>query len=402
MRLKHFYTWGCFHPMTSGADLVVSNQFAYFRQRGWTIDCVFAKTEKDRHFEAFCDRHPWVNTITPVDIPHANFAFRDLLFAFDHACRAPKLRDALAAPADLLLTNYVFTAPLVQYLPPGCKRVLETLDIMTQQFAFAEREKGGATPADRGSLAAARDSYLFGVELDLYRLFDATIMINRDEHERVTAHGMGHSYYVPQMFSPKPLAGVGGRSHYDYDLIFVGSGAPINARGLTWFYRNVFVPYLWRHGVRMLVIGAVCDALPFGDANVTLLRQVEGTLDPLYDATKLVVNPIFEGTGLSIKTLEGLANGRAMVVTPAGARGLHDAGDAFVCIDMKADAAHTAGVILELLARADKRHALERAAIAYVNRHFSPEAYFTAMDRVVRGIGLDPLASARPVSGMAA
>ncbi len=237
MRLKHFYTWGCFHPMTSGADLVVSNQFEYFRERGWVVDCVIAKTGKDRHFEAFCDKYPWVNSITPIDVPSAPFSFRDLLFAFHHACGTAKLRDVLAAPADLFLTNYVFTSPLLPFVPAGCKRVLETADIMTQQFAFTEREKGGPAPADRGALAAARDNYLFTVELDLYRLFDATIMINRNEHELVKSRGIDHSYYVPQMYPTKALSAIGARDQYDFDLIFVGSGAPINARGLTWFYR---------------------------------------------------------------------------------------------------------------------------------------------------------------------
>jgi hypothetical protein len=394
MRLKHFCTWGCFHPQTPAAELVVSNQLAYFRQRGWSIDCVVARTGKQRDFEGFCKRHPWVNTITPVDIPVADFAFRDLLFAFDKACRAHAMRDALAAPADLFLTNYVFTASLVQALPPGCKRVLETAGIMTEQFALLEHEKGGAMAADRGPLAAARDNYLFGVELDLYRLFDATIAITPDEHERVKAHGVGHAHYVPQMFAPKPPAGVGRRGHYDYDLIFVGSGTGVNARGVTWFYRNVFVPYLWRHGVRMLVVGAVCDALQFGDANVTLMREVEGALDPLYDATKLVIDPIIEGTSFATQTLEALANGRAMVVSPAGARGLHDPGGALVCVDMKTDPAHTAKVILELLACEEKRHALERAAIEYLNRHFSRGAYFAAMDHVVGATSLDPFAAA--------
>jgi hypothetical protein len=303
------------------------------------------------------------------------------------------MRDALAAPADLFLTNYVFTSALTRCLPAGCKAALETHDIMTRQFAFVERNKGPAGIADRGALAAARDNYLFRIELELYRLFDAAIMINRNEHELVKTHGIYHSYYVPQMAPAKASSQVRTRSEYDYDLIFVGSAAPINVRGMNWFYRNVFVPHLWRHNIRVVVIGSVCDHLSFRDSNVTLLRQIEGSLDPLYEATKLAVIPIFEGTGLSIKTLEGLANGRALVVTPSGARGLEDAGDAFVTMDMQADPAGTAAVILELLTSAEKRHKLERAAIDYVNQHFSRDAYFLAMDRVVQGVGLAPLAT---------
>ena len=42
-----------------------------------------------------------------------------------------------------------------------------------------------------------------------------------------------------------------------------------------------------------------------------MVPEVEGSLDDLYAATKVAVAPVFEGTGLSIKTLEGLAMGRA-------------------------------------------------------------------------------------------
>ncbi len=396
MRLKHFSTWGCFYPMTSGADLVVANQLEYFRARDWNIDCVIAKRKpKDRHFEAFCDRYSWVNTITPVEVPWSPFTFRDTLFAYEQACRLPKMRDALAAPADLFLTNYVFTSPLTQHLPPGCKRILETVDVMARQFACVERTICNPKPGDQGSVAVARDNYLLKVERDLYQLFDAAIIINRNEHDLMQANGINHSYYVPQIAPTRAPVASGRRSRYDYDLIFVASDAAINVSGMDWFYRNVYVPHLWRHGVRLLIVGSVCDYLRFRDANVTLMRQIDDALDPLYEATKLAVIPIFEGTGLSIKTLEGLAQGRALVVTPSGARGLEDAGDAFVMIDMKAEAGRTADVILDLLASPDKRQALERAAVAYVNRHFTRDGYFAAMDRVIAGVGLDPLAAAR-------
>ena len=342
MRLKHFYTWGCFHPMTSGADLVVSNQFEYFRDRGWVVDCIIAKTRKDRHFEAFCDTVSLGRIRSrPSTSRRAVFASRPLV-RLRHACSTAKLRDVLAAPADLFLTNYVFTSPLVPFLPTGCKRVAGNCRHHDPAVCLHRAQKGGPAPADRGALAAAHDSYLFNVELDLYRLFDATIMINRNEHELVKSRGINHSFYVPQMYPHQGAVGHGRprsiRLRLDLCRLQCPDQCPWSDLVLPRSLRALLVAAQGPNGRgrRSLRPPRVRGCQRY------LLPQIDHSLDSLYDATKLVINPIFEGTGLSIKTLEGLANGRAMVATPAGARGLEDAEGAFVTIDMKADPAGTA------------------------------------------------------------
>src|SRR5262249_50739669 len=98
--------------------------------------------------------------------------------------------------------------------------------------------------------------------------------------------------------------------------------------------------------------------------------------------------PIFHGTGLSIKTLEALAMGRPLIVTPTGARGLEPDDDAFLRIDMQADPRQTAEAILELLESPARRQDMGNNARAYFERYFSREAYFAGMDRVMSAIGL--------------
>jgi glycosyltransferase involved in cell wall biosynthesis len=139
------------------------------------------------------------------------------------------------------------------------------------------------------------------------------------------------------------------------------------------------------------VIGSVCHQLDFDDAYVTRFPRVD-SIAAYYAAAKVCIVPIFEGTGLSIKTLEGLAMGRAMVVTPVGARGLDDGANAYVKVDMKASPRQTAEAILDLLTNPLRRKRLELAAAAYILRCFGREAYFGGMDRALRSAGLDPLA----------
>ena len=69
------------------------------------------------------------------------------------------------------------------------------------------------------------------------------------------------------------------------------------------------------------MVGKVCDRLDFDDSYVTKLGNVPGDLGRYYERSKVVIIPILEGSGLSIKTIECLASGRAVVTSPVGARG---------------------------------------------------------------------------------
>jgi glycosyltransferase involved in cell wall biosynthesis len=138
----------------------------------------------------------------------------------------------------------------------------------------------------------------------------------------------------------------------------------------------------------MAVIGHVCGLVDFDDWYVTKLGVVEGSLEEYYAKSKVVVIPILEGSGLSIKTIESLAQGRAIVTTPAGARGLAPDPDAFAQVDMIGDPAGTATSILELLGSESLRKRMQRTAQDYYQRHFGRDRYFSAMDKVMSSLGL--------------
>jgi hypothetical protein len=393
MHVRHFYHWGYFYPVTCGADVVAANQLEYFRARGWTVDCVVAHSgPKMQYADCFRQKYEWVRSVTVVDLPPSQFTMREQLFAYEHACRSSAVAQALGAPADLFFTNYVFTTPLLQLLPPSCKRILESVDILAPQFALAERQHGPATTAI-DPLASARQAFVLQVELDLYRLYDAVLMINERELEFVRSRGVGNALHVAPAYDA-PATAPPARADHDHDLIFVASNAPVNAQGMIWFYRQVYVPYLWRHGVRMLIVGGVCPFLPFQDRHITLIPEPQHNLADLYASAKVVIAPVFNGTGLSIKTLEAMALGRALVLTPSNARGFDDSARAYVKLDMEAEPRRTAEVILELLASPERRRQLGEAAQGYVDRAFSRERYFAAMDRVLASVRLiSPIAA---------
>jgi glycosyltransferase involved in cell wall biosynthesis len=389
MRVLHYYNWGYFAPTSCGADVIAANQLEYFRHRGWEVDCLIAdKPSRAHQAEAFREQYSWVRSIRLLNHPRAPLTLRAKLFAHHQIAQTEAFRRIASEGHDLFFTNYVFTCPLLEPLPHGCKRLLEAHDLMSVAFAGNEQQEnpGG------DSLANARKSFNFNLENELYRLFDAVLFINDDERRQVQAASTARAFTVPPMMpcdSQSIDSALSGQNDDEmFDLIFVGSGAPMNVRGFTFFYRRVYLPFLRRHRLRIAIVGSVCDLLDVDDCYVTKFGQVAGRLDDFYARSKVVIIPILNGSGVSIKTIECLAHGRAVVTTPIGIRGLRPDPDAFVEMDMQADPDGTAAVLLELLASEPKRQTLQRHAKMYCHSNFGREQYFRRMDQVMAALGL--------------
>jgi hypothetical protein len=369
----------------------------YFRRRGWDVDVLLvAQPDRAAHAEAFHRRYPWTRSVRQVDVSIEEFSFRGMLLSHQRIAQSDCFRELAREEHDLFLANYVFAAPLVEPLQRDCLKVLEAHDIMTDSFALNERIQ----QPQRGPMAEARDAFLWKLELELYRLFDAVLFVNERDSRLVETHCPGRAHAVPPMFpceaAPDRTAGEASVTEATaaeaFELIFVGSRAQPNVSGLRFFYRDIFVPFLRKHEVRMVVIGTVCEHLDFEDWYVTKLGRISQDLGEYYERAKLVVIPILEGSGLSMKTIECLANGRAVATTPVGARGLRPDPDSFLELDMAGDPQGSAQAILDLLASETRRVRMQRRAREYYRANFGAERYFSAMDKVMQSLGI-PLPS---------
>lgn len=106
------------------------------------------------------------------------------------------------------------------------------------------------------------------------------------------------------------------------DVLYVGNlHTPNNIAGLEWFARRV-APLL--EGSYIVVAGSkparrICDTLR--KANVEVMANPE-EVQNLYDRARVLINPVWHGSGVNIKTVELLATGKPLVSTSAGTRGL--------------------------------------------------------------------------------
>jgi glycosyltransferase involved in cell wall biosynthesis len=390
VQVVYFYPWGYFYPVTSGSARVVCNHLDYFHNRGWEVDCVIACPEESRieKLAAIRKQYAWFRSLHAIDAPRISWTFRETVLFYQEYHEAQTLCRELAASADLFFANYVFSVPLLQQLPPSCRRVLESHDILTRMFSNIAGRFGFKAANCNPSITTAKEMKHLEIEMDLYRLFDAVIMISEEELNIVRSYKLTNTYYVPQMFAPATLQ-QDCPAQTEFDLLFVGSENAFNRAGINWFYRNVYVPFLWKHGVRLAIVGKVSETLDLDDPLVTKMVVDELGLERAYKSSKLVIAPILEGTGTAIKTLEALAKGRIVVATPVAARGIKPVPEGIVCMDMRAEPEKTAARILELLRSASERQQLQRAAQAYMAEWFGKDRYFACMDDVLAGIGLD-------------
>lgn len=141
--------------------------------------------------------------------------------------------------------------------------------------------------------------------------------------------GMVHGHWLPPLVDPEFAARLAAPrlTPPAFDVGYLGNlHAPNNVEGVLWFVREV-VPRLLviRPGVKILIAGsqpsaAIRTALTQA-VGVTLLENAPDAAMVLRDAAVLV-NPVFVGSGVNVKSVEMLFAPAYLVSAPQGVAGL--------------------------------------------------------------------------------
>lgn len=372
MKVLYIYPFGPFHPISSGSDVIANNHLEYFKQKGATVDCiVYRILEKEKHMESFRQQFSFCRSITELRIPPIRFKFSELLYGSECATRMEPLQSLLQNQYDFLFSNYVFTAPIALKATRAKNKVLETVDHLWEAFSFSQSPKNKST---------MNDLFFKNMEFDLYKAFNKILFINKEEF--LTSPRESNTTYA---FIPPAWPGTNTcqtkNSEEPIDILFIGSNHRPNIEGLDFFYKNAFLPHLRPRGATLTVAGKVCDFWHMEDPRVTKLGFYQGSITQLYSSAKTVIIPILEGTGLSIKTLEAMAFGKAIITTPKGARGMALHGNPFVITDLQQDPEGFARAVSDLLESPQKRTTLGQAAFEQFQKEHSFEVYSKRMDQ---------------------
>lgn len=115
--------------------------------------------------------------------------------------------------------------------------------------------------------------------------------------------------------------------------------------------------------VRLLIAGTVCEKIISRYTNVSLFGRVDN-LDDFYANGDIVINPVYQGTGLKIKTFEALSYGKATIVHPHSMTGIYKADSAPLLSSKEPD--EWLRIIRHLLNDPNRIEELGRKSIEYI------------------------------------
>lgn len=207
----------------------------------------------------------------------------------------------------------------VRQVPPGIKLICDVDDDFIEKFTQKIRNKVSI-------VQSLRFNFILYLNYLTYRM-----LLKRANHRLFVKESdlAPNSTLVPNI--PMQLTQLSSAYRFHVNdfprLLFVGklSYSP-NARGLDWFLEQVWnnlvvaVP-----GIQLTVVSSapaqdIRLSNKLNAPGITYLGLVEN-LEEVYRASALIVVPILEGAGSSIKVAEALYFGRPVVATEFGARG---------------------------------------------------------------------------------
>lgn len=236
-------------------------------------------------------------------------------------------------------------------------------------------------------------------EMRMLQASDYILAIQANEAE--TLHRAG--VRKPVLLAPMATRVVVGPKSGNSDrLLFVGSKTAANVDGLRWFIDEVWPKIAkCRPTVQLDVVGSVCNEMARMPAGIRLHGIVED-IAQFYEDAGVVVSPLRAGSGLKIKLVEAMGQGKAIVATSVTAQGV----EAIVvdAIRIADDASGFAREIDLLLSSEETRLWLGQRALGVARAHFSEEACYGAMLKALTSGGgrepswQSPQAGARSVS----
>ena len=210
-----------------------------------------------------------------------------------------------------VLVPYVYHSKFLLAFPDPCLRILDTIDafsIRRPQFQAAPTAGTNSrsySPAEekRGLLRAQNIIAIQDAEAAYFRqLLGPSGKV----------YTVGH--FTEGLGQPLPSTSF-------LRLGCIGSSALFNQQGIQWFLREVWPRILARlPGAELWVAGKIgdyCAPAP----GLRILGQIPSLAD-FYRGCPVLINPVWAGSGLKIKTIEALMHGRPVVTTSIGAEGL--------------------------------------------------------------------------------
>jgi hypothetical protein len=167
-----------------------------------------------------------------------------------------------------------------------------------------------------------------------------------------------------------------GKINNNKNIIFLASNNEVNQNGIEYFLDEIFPLILKEEkDIKLIIGGTICEYLKSRSGyDIELCGRIEN-IDDFYNKGDIFINPIYQGTGMKMKTFEALSYGKIVVVDPHSIEGvyLQDKVPVFVGETPQKYANH----ILNVLCNEELRINYSNQALNYIEslNHYIEEEY---------------------------
>lgn len=257
-----------------------------------------------------------------------------------------------------LIVNYIWQSKLAECDIPV--KALYTHDVFSYRD---ERMKAGAN----------WHNYPVSIEAKGIRRFKNVLAIQdveRDFFKYLSPRSNVVSVYTGFEFIDQPIV-------KNKNILFFSGGGDLNLSGIRRFLDKVWPLFHETDSeIKLLIGGNICksldeESIPEG---VALMGRYDDVSD-FYAQGNIVINPVFEGSGLKIKTFEAVAHGKTTIVDPHSMIGIFDRENNPLLVAQTPD-----DYVRIILSRLDNPELLEKdkqVATAYIKRlnHYISNQY---------------------------
>ncbi|NJO97244.1 MAG: glycosyltransferase [Pleurocapsa sp. CRU_1_2] len=216
------------------------------------------------------------------------------------------------AQPNVVLIEYIYLAYLQDAIPSNCLKLIDTHDVMCfREYRFYQHKM----------LNAISMSVSYQEEQFILNHFDAVIAIQKHEYgilRKMLPHKVlllcPHSVtYDSQYQKSTEIKNIG----------FIGADNEANRSGLDWFLQQVW-PIVKQLNLNLYIFGKVGDRFQhLCDADESIRNMSDNlTQAEIYSLVDCMINPVFVGGGLKIKTLEALAYAKPLISSQEGSVGI--------------------------------------------------------------------------------
>lgn len=258
-----------------------------------------------------------------------------------------------------VIVNYSVYSFYFRLFNKQTKKILDTHDCLTNRYQLFL--KNGKKPIEWYSLryqdekkALSQSDIVWAITAEEQTHYEN--MIDNSSVDVLNLRHLASFSHIPSSGSHKRV-------------LLIGSDNELNVDGLKWFTKKVWPSVCSKHpDAELMVAGSICKVKDQfkEDFGVTFYGRYENE-EEIYSKADICINPMQDGTGLKIKTLEALAHGKWVVSTFEGASGLKDLiGKGLFCSDAPNDWVEALDKVFSVKKDSYKRIANTKEAIEQI------------------------------------